>query len=318
MLMDPQKSIRRACTGYGVELIGISKSYKHVPVLTDLSCHLQPGECLALLGPNGAGKTTLFKLILGLTTADSGQILIDDTDPGSSSFIAKRRSIGFLPENVQLYDMLSGIEVLRYFARLKNVSVDECEHLLKRVELDHAKRRPVRTYSKGMRQRLGLAQALLGSPKLLVLDEPTTGLDPNLKKVFFNIVQKLKSEGVTILLSSHSLFEQQTVADRYAILHQGRFVALGSLEQLRERAKLPALIRLRATEKTRLPLFEFIQNFTDPRISPDNWVEFRCEDDKRNEVVQTLLAKQFVKSDIEIHAASLDDLYCHFTGEKGS
>ena len=153
MLMDPQKSIRRECTGYAVDLVDVSKSYKRVPVLKNLSCRLQPGECMALLGPNGAGNTTLFKMILGLIRADSGRVLVDDTDPGSHDFIAKRRSIGFLPENVQLYDMLSGLEVLRYFAKLKNVPLDECEDHLKRVELDHAKLRTVRTYSKGMRQR---------------------------------------------------------------------------------------------------------------------------------------------------------------------
>jgi len=159
-----------------------------------------------------------------------------------------RRGIGYLPENVVLYDNLSGHETLRFIARLKGVADAECAPALERVGLAQAGVRPVREYSKGMRQRLGFAQALLGRPQVLFLDEPTTGLDPEAIHAFYATLRQLRAEGVTMVLTSHILAELQERVDRLAILAGGQVQALGSVQALREQMALPLRLELHASE----------------------------------------------------------------------
>ncbi len=157
-----------------------------------------------------------------------------------------RRRLGYLPENVQFYEQLSGREVLDYFARLKRVASGQVGELLERVGLAHAMDRRVKTYSKGMRQRLGLAQALLGEPRLLLLDEPTTGLDPMATKDFYGMVDELSRRGVSVILCSHVLPGVERHIDRAVIFGRGRMLAAGSIDELRESAALPLVMRLRS------------------------------------------------------------------------
>ncbi|MDX5298691.1 MAG: ABC transporter ATP-binding protein, partial [Gammaproteobacteria bacterium] len=158
-----------------IQLDGITQHYGATAVLHDLSLHLPPGEVLGLFGHNGAGKTTTIKLILGLLQPTQGQVQVLG---GSPQDVRIKLQIGYLPENVMFYPQLSGRETLRHFARLKQAPDAQVSSLLDQVGLSTAADRRVKTYSKGMRQRLGLAQALLGKPRLLLLDEPTVGLDP--------------------------------------------------------------------------------------------------------------------------------------------
>ncbi len=216
----------------------LTKTYGTRPALDSLSLSVRRGEVLALLGHNGAGKTTLMKLLLGLTRPTAGRIAIFGTPPSP----AGRADIGFLPENVVFSGGMTGKEVLTTLARLKKADLSAVTPLLDRVGLDEAARRPVRTYSKGMRQRLGLAQALIGHPRLLMLDEPTTGLDPVSRKTFYDLLGDLTGRGVTVLLSSHVLTELEVRADRIAILARGRLLAHDTLEGLRRSAGLPVRI----------------------------------------------------------------------------
>ncbi|MBA4343707.1 MAG: copper ABC transporter ATP-binding protein [Methylibium sp.] len=204
------------------------------------------GQLFGLIGHNGAGKSTLFKLVLGLIAPSSGQLRINGCEVGGRDFREARRSIGYLPENLVLYDNLSGLETLQFFARLKGAPADQCEPLLERVGLANASRRAVREYSKGMRQRLGFAQALLGSPRLLLLDEPTTGLDPSAIRDFYAQLDVLRAEGVTLVISSHILAELQQRVDAVAMLGNGRVRALGSVQELRERSGMPLTVLVSA------------------------------------------------------------------------
>jgi len=229
-------------------LHGVGKCYRGrgqtVQALDGVELAVPAGTLFALVGHNGAGKSTLFKLLLGLIEPSAGRVTVGGVDVGGRRFREVRRGIGYLPENLVLWDNLSGVETMRLFARLKGAPAAECEPLLERVGLGAAASRPVRGYSKGMRQRLGFAQALLGEPKLLLLDEPTTGLDPLAVREFYAELDALRARGTTIVVSSHILAELQERVDALALLAQGRVRAQGSVQALRERSAQPLRVQI--------------------------------------------------------------------------
>lgn len=222
-----------------IEIRGVRKHYGAVRAVDGIDLRVERGEILGLIGHNGAGKSTLFKMMLGLVPATAGEILVGGAPVQGRGFRAARRHLGYLPENVVLYDNLSGLETLCFFARLKGAPAAQCTEVLERVGLADAGRRPVREYSKGMRQRLGFAQALLGAPRVLLLDEPTNGLDPLAIRDFYATLRSLQQGGVTIVITSHILAELQERVDRLAILAAGRLQALGSVQALRDQARMP-------------------------------------------------------------------------------
>ena len=228
-----------------ISLRGVSRRFGTLLAVDGVDLDVRRGEVFGLIGHNGAGKSTLFKMMLGLLPASSGSIRVAGADVSGRDARAVRRQVGYLPENVVLWDNLTGLETLRFFARVKAVPVDTCPALLARVGLEAAMRRPVREYSKGMRQRLGFAQALLGQPQVLFLDEPTTGLDPHAIRQFWDMLGALRTEGVTMVLSSHILAELQNRVDRVAVLAAGRVQALGSIDALRAQRDLPLNVVLR-------------------------------------------------------------------------
>lgn len=231
-----------------IEVRGVSKHYGAIHAVDGVDLRVEAGEIFGLIGHNGAGKSTLFKMMLGLTPLSSGEILIDGGSVRGSGFRATRRRLGYLPENVVLYDNLSGLETLRFFAKLKGADPQQCAPTLERVGLAHAGTRPLREYSKGMRQRLGFAQALLGEPRVLFLDEPTNGLDPQAIRDFYSVLQDLKAKGVTVLITSHILAELQERVDRLAIMAAGRIQTLGTVQALREQQRAPLRIELHLSE----------------------------------------------------------------------
>jgi ABC-2 type transport system ATP-binding protein len=218
-----------------IETFGLSKTYEGtVRALVDLDLRVEPGEVFGYLGPNGAGKSTTIRLLLGLIRPTSGRAELHGLDT-SVDGVASRRLVGYLPGDLRLADRLTGEEQLESLARLRG-SVDEpfrdelCERL--DVVLD----RPIRQLSKGNRQKLGLVQAFMHRPQLVVLDEPTAGLDPLLQGEVRSLLRETAADGRTVFLSSHSLDEVQHVADRVGILRTGRLVDVDAVETLRERS----------------------------------------------------------------------------------
>jgi ABC-2 type transport system ATP-binding protein len=203
------------------------------PAVKDLTLSVRAGEVFGFLGPNGAGKTTTMNVLLGFTHASSGDAFLFGTTVREP--IARQR-IGYLPELTYYYKFLSAEELLRFYARIFKIPRTETDRridaVLRLVELDHARNRHIRTYSKGMQQRVGLAQALINDPDLLILDEPTSGLDPMGRMKVRQIIQRLKDEGKTVFFSSHELGEVETVCDRVAILDQGELKLEGRVGEL--------------------------------------------------------------------------------------
>jgi ABC-2 type transport system ATP-binding protein len=201
--------------------------------LKGLSLSVRSGEVFGFLGPNGAGKTTTMNVLLGFVNPTAGDAWLFGVNVRQP--IARQR-IGYLPEQTYYYKFLTAEEILRFYARIFRIPRAEVEGridaVLKLVELDHARKRQIKTYSKGMQQRVGLAQALINNPDLLVLDEPTSGLDPVGRMKVREIIQRLKGEGKTVFFSSHELGEVETVCDRVAILNQGELVAEGEVNKL--------------------------------------------------------------------------------------
>jgi ABC-2 type transport system ATP-binding protein len=201
--------------------------------LTGLNLDVHAGEVFGFLGPNGAGKTTTMNVLLGYVNATSGSASLFGVDVRQP--IARQR-IGYLPEMTYYYKFLTAEELLRFYARIFDIPKAETEarvdRLLKLVELDDARKRTIKSYSKGMQQRVGLAQALINDPDLLILDEPTSGLDPLGRMKVREIIQRLKNEGKTVFFSSHELGEVETVCDRVAIIHEGCLRVEGRVDDL--------------------------------------------------------------------------------------
>ncbi|HCG38681.1 MAG TPA: copper ABC transporter ATP-binding protein [Pseudomonas sp.] len=296
-----------------VEIQGVSQRYGSMTVLHDLNLNLGEGEVLGLFGHNGAGKTTSMKLILGLLAPSEGQVKVLGRAPNDPQV---RRQLGYLPENVTFYPQLSGRETLRHFARLKGAALSQVDELLEQVGLAHAADRRVKTYSKGMRQRLGLAQALLGEPKLLLLDEPTVGLDPIATQDLYLLIDRLRQRGTSIILCSHVLPGVEAHINRAAILAKGRLQAVGSLSQLRAEAGLP--VRIRASGVSERD--SWLQRWTDAGHSARGLSESSLEVVAVNGHKLVLLRQLLGESepeDIEIHQPSLEDLYRYYMERAG-
>jgi ABC-2 type transport system ATP-binding protein len=224
---------------YALEIEGLCKSFpthlslKRTQVLFDVSLAVEPGEVFGLLGANGAGKTTTIKTVVGLLRPDRGSVRLFGLPIQD---VRSRERLGYLPENPYFYDYLTGEEFLDFYARLYGIPAgqrrERVQSLLRRVGLDGRADRPLRKFSKGMVQRLGLAQALLNDPQLVVLDEPMSGLDPIGRREVRDIILDLRRNGKTVVFSSHILQDAELVCDRVAILAQGRLKACGRLEAL--------------------------------------------------------------------------------------
>jgi len=213
----------------------LSKRYGSASAVDQISFNIRKGEVFGLLGPNGAGKTTTILMLLGLTEISAGRVSVLGYDPARQPLQVKRR-VGYLPDSVGFYDHLTAVENLAYTAKLMGLSLKErtqrIADALERVRLSDVAHKRVATFSRGMRQRLGLAEIIVKKAEIAILDEPTSGLDPQATLEFLDLIRELKAEGITVLLSSHLLDQVQRICDRVALFQSGRIVLLGSVAEL--------------------------------------------------------------------------------------
>jgi len=291
-----------------------TKRYRDVTAVEQVSLRLGAGEATALVGHNGAGKTTLIKLLLGSIRPTEGSVAIGGADPAGAQGAQARRGIGFLPENVAFHGAMTGSELMAFYARLKGEPCRRNAELLARVGIADSAHRRVATYSKGMRQRLGIAQALIGEPRLLIFDEPTSGLDPDSRHEVYETIDRLRESGATVLISTHALSEIEPRVERIAIMHRGRLLAAGTLAELRSRLAADARMRVRVQPCSTGTLLAMLPQTV------------RCAE--RSNTALTLLVPQHAKmqalravveagaliDDVELTAPGLQELYVQLTG----
>ena len=234
---------------------GLTKHYGRVSALNSVTLDVRQGEIFGFLGPNGAGKSTMIRTLLGFLHPSSGFATVLGRDIVSAS-VEIRRLTGYLPGGIALYDSMTGSQVLDYFARVQGREAHRRDELVERLQMPQADlRRRVRDYSRGMRQKIGVIQALQHDPELAILDEPTEGLDPLMQQAFYAILADLRAEGRTIFFSSHVLSEVERVCDRVAIIRHGNLMAVNDVRELlaRRRRKVSIQWRGAAPDSVALP-----------------------------------------------------------------
>jgi Cu-processing system ATP-binding protein len=301
-----------------IDLQSVSKAYGNEIVVSNVNFNVRAGECVVLVGHNGAGKTTLMKLMLGLTRPTLGTIDVLGGNPALNAAVSQHKALGYLPESVAFYEAMTGGEVLAFYAQLKGVTKHECRNLLELVGLAEASKRRVGTYSKGMRQRLGLAQAMLGDPQLLFLDEPTTGLDPSLRHQFYELIDALHKEGATSIISSHALNEVEARANRFVIMKKGVIVASGTLDELYQQAALPVRLRILVTPGEASSVAERLGSEVNIGEVNNQSLNLSCFNGEKMPLIRRITDLGDVVNDMQIMPPRLDEVYSHFMNSEAS
>ena len=298
-----------------LEISKVTKTFGKKTAVDQVSFDLYPGEVFGFLGPNGAGKTTIIKMVMGFFRPDEGTIIINGFNR-KTHYEEAMSSIGGIVENPEMYETLSARLNLKMYARLhKGVTAERIDEVLELVGLTDRANDPVKKYSLGMKQRIGLAQALLHRPKVLILDEPTNGLDPAGIHLLRDILKKLAhEEGVAVMVSSHLLNEMQLMCDRIGIINHGKLLKICSIEDLMNQAKSASSYRIKTSdpEKARDILFEKYPN----RISNVNadTLDIDIEEDQINECVRTLVSSGSDILGVQKLESSLEEAFLEITG----
>jgi len=226
-----------------VSLKGVAKRFDRIVAVDNIDLEIKTGEIFGLLGPNGSGKSTTLKMLLGLVPLDAGAAEVLGIDVAKDP-VGVKRNVGYVPESPRLYEFLTGLEYLDFISDIYGLTAEEkklrVNEYLKALELEGREGDMISGYSQGMKQKVALISAFLHKPKLLILDEPLNGLDPKSARIVKDLLHELKSQGVTTLMSTHVLAIAEAICDRIAIMYQGRVLALGSMDELRQRASLPS------------------------------------------------------------------------------
>ena len=276
----------------------LTKKYKDIVAVNNISFDVKRGEIFGFLGPNGAGKTTTIRTLLGYLKPNAGEAYIFGQNI-KYNIVEIRKNVGYIPGELALYEHLTGRQFLNYFASLRNTELPLLDHLLTIFELPLE--RKIKTYSKGMKQKMGIVQAFMDDPDIVIMDEPTGGLDPLLQQKFYKFLKEEKEKGRTMFFSSHILSEVDKICDRVAIIRDGNIVALEKVEDLKK--KRGKKIRVKLKDKP-----DELINMKNSKLV-DGWIEFETEDD-----IDSLVKKisKYKIIDIEIQEFSLEDIFMRY------
>ena len=313
----PEEKITKSLdvSSAAITVVELTKTFRSVAAVDHATFHIKKGEIFGFLGPNGAGKTTTIKAILGLLYPDQGEIRINGTDIFADEKKAKAQ-IGYLPEKVSFYDNLTALQNLIFYAEIKQVSKEQCLPLLKEFGLADAKEKKVGVFSKGMTQRLGMARAVMGNPSILILDEPSSGLDPRGVVFMREKIKHMQNQGATVLISSHILSEIQEMCDRVCIINKGKIVAVDNIENLGRRLQLrPRIVIL--LEKITDDIVEAVEQIKDVEHveTKRNTLEVTCLPAAKAHVILSIVQAGGNIMNLQIKEPSLEDVFMRFTEE---
>ena len=302
-----------------IRVEGLVKHYGAVTALDGVSFHVNKGEIFGLLGPNGAGKTTLIEIICGLRKFDDGKVTILGFDLVKDSYKV-RSLIGFCPQETLLYDLLSVKENFAFTASLYSMSSREFKEKLdyfsKILGVEEFLNRKVKELSGGMKRRANLATSIIHDPPIIILDEPTVGFDPNVKREFWELIKSLQENGKTVLLSTHDMYEADELCDRVAIMDKGKIVALDKPQMLKEKFGGEALINIKMKEpltKEGLTLFEKYNT-----VLKDDEIQIFTKNPWKimPEITKKLISKGLLTEKIEVAEPTLEDVFVKLTGRR--
>ena len=295
----------------------LTKTYNDKKAVDNISFSVKKGEIFGFLGPNGAGKTTTIKSILGLIKVNSGEIRINGFDIKKFEKNAKK-NIGYLPEKVAFYDNLTALQNLLFYAKIKNVSKEECLSLLKEFDLSDSIHKKVGKFSKGMVQRLGMIRAIMGNPNILILDEPSSGLDPNGVLHIRNKIKELNRNGSTVFISSHILSEIQKMCDRVGIINKGVLVAKDTVENLSKKLNLKPQMSIEL-EKISDKITKSISDIkgVDKIEINEKTISIICDSETKAKVILAIAKAGGNIINLQTHDPSLEEIFMRYTGEDG-
>ncbi|MGB9673857.1 MAG: ABC transporter ATP-binding protein, partial [Anaerolineales bacterium] len=304
-----------------IETFNLTKKYDRFIAVNNLNLHVEHGEVFGLLGPNGAGKTTTILMLLGLTDPTSGKVSVLGMDPSRKTLSVKSR-VGYIPDTVGFYDELTARENLIYIAKLNGLSgnpaYQKIDEVLQRVGLHEEADHLVATFSRGMRQRLGVADVLIKQPQLIIMDEPTQGLDPEGAREFLDLIRDLKKEGITILLSSHLLHQVQAVCDRVGLFNKGRMVLEGSVTDLAKKVLGRAyrvILEVDGDKEMILNALQKVPGQVGVHAKDGKYFEVEAEHDIRPEVARVVVESGAKLLRLDVEAQSLDEIYARYFEE---
>lgn len=307
--------------GIIIETQGLTKVYGSITAVDNLNLTVRKGEIFGLLGPNGAGKTTTILMLMGLSEPTSGSIRVAGLDPVRQA-LGVKHIVGYMPDNIGFYGDLTGRENLIYTAQLNGIAPDvaksKIDELLTKVGLQEAADRRVRGSSKGMRQRLGIADVLIKDPEIIFLDEPTLGLDPEGTKELLNLILELgKREGKTVLISSHLLHQVQAICDRVGIFVKGKLVAIGSVSDLAKEIGSEVIVELKTSNMEDFPTHEVnaMPGISSVQMEKD-MIVIKSDDPE----IAPKLVRELNRMNIDIYhvrsrSSDLDDIYSRYFHE---
>ncbi|MDA9469962.1 ABC transporter ATP-binding protein [Enterococcus sp. 5H] len=297
-----------------LNVVDVSKRVGKKRIIKDASFSVRSGRVTGLLGPNGAGKTTIIRMLVGLMSHDKGSIQIVGHSL-TENFKEAMAHVGAIVENPEFYNYMTGMDNLKQFVRMteKSIFEDTLNQVVKSVHLENNIDQKVKTYSLGMRQRLGVAQAILHEPDLLLLDEPMNGLDPQGMREFREMIQQLKEQGVGVLISSHQLSDMELICDDLVIVQKGEISYVGPMTAANQENKLVVLLETDQQEKVQVFLKE--EGYS---VSVDqNYLKLELTEDTRTTLVKQLVEAGFGIKELKVHVDSLEENFLRWTENGG-
>lgn len=298
----------------------LSKSYKEVIALNNVSLSIKEGELYGMLGPNGAGKTTTINILSSLLKPDSGEILYQ----GKSLYqnlSESKRMIGVVPQEIALYEDLTAIENLKFWGTLYGIKgkqlQSKVEELLEFLGLSDRKNHKIKTYSGGMKRRINIAAALLHDPKIVFMDEPTVGIDPQSRNLIFEVIQELHSRGLTMIYTTHYMEEAERLCDRIGIIDEGKIIAEGSLEELKKSSKIKEEIHVKFTNTLKTDLSNINNHFNDQLIIQENQMVLSTSQANTDlpSLIQMCTHANLHLEKLDVRSLSLESIFLELTGK---